>query len=227
MEEINLKELLEYIKERVLTILVITLMITTIGCIYSCFFKTPMYKSTSTVLLVSDDGTSSGNVGTTQSDVQLNKSLVTTYSELVTSRTVLKTVIANLELDYKVDELERAITVSNQNNTEIINIDVVNADKELAADIANEVVDVFGEEIKRHYKLQNVSVVDVAEEAEEPYNINFIKDAIIYFLIGFVVAAGIVFIIYYFDTTIKSAEEVENKLELPVLGIVPKVKNKQ
>ena len=85
----------------------------------------------------------------------------------------------------------------------------------------------FGEEIKRHYKLQNVSVVDVAEEAEEPYNINFIKDAIIYFLIGFVVAAGIVFITYYFDTTIKSAEEVENKLELPVLGIVPKVKNKQ
>lgn len=226
MEEINLKELLEYIKERVLTILVITLMITTIGCIYSCFFKTPMYKSTSTVLLVSDDGTSTGNVGTTQSDVQLNKSLVTTYSELVTSRTVLKTVIENLSLDYSVTELEEKITVSNQNNTEIINIDVVNADKGLAADIANEVVDVFGEEIKRHYKLQNVSVVDVAEEAEEPYNINFIKDAVIYFLIGFVVAAGIVFITYYFDTTIKSAEEVENKLELPVLGIVPKVRNK-
>lgn len=227
MEEINLKELFDYIKERLFMILAITLAVVALGCVYSSFLKTPMYKSTSSVLLVSDDGQASGGTtATTQSDVQLNKSLVSTYSELVKSRTVLKAVIKNLDLDYDVAELDEKITVSNVNDTEIIEIHVVDSNRDLAAQIANETVATFGDEIKKHYKLQNVSVVDVAEEAEQPYNINFVKDAVIYMLIGVVLALGTVFVIFYFDTTIKSAEEVENKLGLPVLGIVPKVKSK-
>ncbi len=226
MEEINLKELFDYIKERILFILAITLFVTAIGGLYSIFIKTPMYKSTSTVLLVSDDGTSS-TTSTTQSDVNLNKSLVSTYSELVKSRTVVKTVIDNLSLDYKIDNLTNKITVSNVSDTEIIKIQVVDEDPELAASISNEVVKVFGEEVKKHYALQNVSVVDAAESAEEPYNINFIKELIIYLLIGVILGMGTTFVIYYFDTTIKSAEEVENKLELPVLGIVPIVSRKE
>lgn len=226
MEEINLKELFDYIKERIFMIIAVTLAVVALGCVYSSFLKTPMYKSTSTVLLVSDDGTT-GNTGTTQSDVNLNKSLVSTYSELVKSRTVLKTVIENLSLEYEVSELSEKITVSNVSDTEIIKISVTDADSSLAADIANEIVNVFGEEIKNHYKLQNVSVVDVAEEEEQAYNINFVKDVVIYMLIGCVLALGTVFVIFYFDTTIKSAEEVENKLGLPVLGIVPKINRKE
>ena len=122
MEEINLKELFEYIKERIVMIMAITLAVVAMGCVYSTFLKTPMYKSTSTILLVSDDGTT--GTTTTQSDVQLNKSLVSTYSELVKSRTVLKTVIENLSLDYEVNELSDKITVSNVSNTEIIKISV-------------------------------------------------------------------------------------------------------
>lgn len=226
MEEINLKELFDYIKERILFIVSITLFIAAIGGLYSIFIKTPMYKSTATVLLVSDDGTSS-TTSTTQSDVNLNKSLVSTYSELVKSRTVVKTVIDNLSLDYKIDDLTSKITVSNVSDTEIIKIQVIDKDPELAASISNEVVKVFGEEVKKHYALQNVSIVDAAESAEEPYNINFIKELVIYLLIGIILGVGTTFVIYYFDTTIKSAEEVENKLELPVLGIVPIVSKKE
>ena len=66
----------------------------------------------------------------------------------------------------------------------------------------------------------------VIEKEEKPYNINFFKEIIIYLLIGCVLSTGAVFVVYYFDTTIKSAEEVETKLGLPVLGIVPKVNRK-
>ena len=225
MEEINLKELFEYIKERIVMIMAITLAVVAMGCVYSTFLKTPMYKSTSTILLVSDDGTT--GTTTTQSDVQLNKSLVSTYSELVKSRTVLKTVIENLSLDYEVNELSDKITVSNVSNTEIIKISVEDSNNKNASVIANELVKVFGEEIKNHYKLQNVSVVDKAEPAKTAYNINFLKDGVIYMIIGIVLSLGIVFVIFYFDTTIKSAEEVENKLGLPIYGIVPKINKKE
>ena len=36
--------------------------------------------------------------------------------------------------------------------------------------------------------------------------------------IGFVLAAGVLFIIFYFDRTVKSIEQVEQKIKLPILG---------
>ena len=67
-------------------------------------------------------------------------------------------------------------------------------------------------------------VLEEAEIEEEPYNINIIKDLIIYILIGAVISCGSVFVVYYFDTTVKSADEIESKFDLPVFGAVPKVK---
>ena len=98
MEEINLKELFDYVKERLLIIIIIMLAVLVVGCVYSIFIKTPLYKSYSRVVLVSDDGTAAGGTGgVTQSDVQLNKSLVSTYSELVTSRTIMDKVIKSIK----------------------------------------------------------------------------------------------------------------------------------
>lgn len=225
MEEINLKELFDYFKERIAIIGIIVLSVLLIGCIYSIFIRVPLYQSYTSIVLVSDDGTSTQT--TSQSDVNLNKSLVSTYSSIVTSRRIIDKVIENLSLDYSYEELTKNITVSNEDDTEIIKIVVVDKDRTLAANIANEIVKVFGEEIKNIYKLQNVSTVDSAKEATEPSNVNVVKDIAIYLLIGIVLACGSIFIIYYFDTTIKSAEEIENKLGLPVFGIVPKVKHRE
>lgn len=228
MEEINLKELFAYFKNRIVLILIIVLVVVLFGSVYSLFLKVPVYESMSSIVLVSDEGQAGGgsNVSYSQTDAQLNKNLVATYSEIVKSRRIAEAVIKNLSLNYSIDELLDEVKVSNSDNTEIIKIRVIDKDRGLAADIANEIVKVFSEEIKSIYKLQNVSVVDIAEEADEPYNINYIKEFVIYVLSGIVLACAIIFVIYYFDTTIKSAEEIENGLGLPVFGVVPEVKRK-
>ena len=226
MEEINLKELFEYIKEKILIIAVIVLAVLIIGSVYSLFIKTPVYKSTSTLVLVSDEGTSTQTAYTTQ-DVTLNNQLVSTYSKIVTSHRVIDTVIENLNVDYTYSQVVKEVAVTTETGTQIIKVSVSDPDKSLAASLANEIVKVFGEEIKSIYKLQNVSVVDKAEEASSPANVNYIKEAIIYILVGAVLAFGVVFVIFYFDTSIKNAEEIENKLGLPVIGVIPKVKDRK
>ena len=226
MEEINLKELFDYIKERIIIIAIVILAVLIVGSVYSLFIKTPVYKSTSTLVLVSDEGTSTSNTYTTQ-DVTLNNQLVSTYSKIVTSHRVIDTVIENLKLDYTYSEVVKEVAVTTETGTQIIKVSVSDPDKALAAEITNEIVKVFGDEIKSIYKLQNVSVVDKAEEAKTPANVNYIKEAVIYMLVGAVLAFGIVFVIFYFDTSIKSAEEIENKLGLPVVGVIPKVKDKK
>lgn len=219
MEEINLVEVFSYFKSKLVAIFIFVVLILIVGNVYSIFFKTPMYQSNTTVLLVNE-----GTNNTTE--VQLNKNLVTTYTEIIKSRRVLKQVVENLKLDYSVSELSNMITVEAVGDTQLIRITVKNSDNTMASEIADKIAEVFTVETKKLYHLENVSVVDTAIVSDSAYNINIIKDNIIYLGLGIVLAFGIVFVMYYFDTTIKSSEVVEDKLGLTVIGIIPLEKNR-
>ena len=217
MEEINLKEVYSYFKSRLLWMLLAIVVIVIIGNVYTILTRVPMYQSNTTIVLVGES-----KKGYSQTDSQLNQNLIGTYSEIITSRKVLQQVIDNLKLKMTVDELSQNITTSSVEDTEIIRITVNNEKKKMAVKIADEVASVFSEEIQDIYNLENVAIIDKAEEADAPYNINYVKDNVIYLMIGVVLSFGVVFVMYYFDTTIKSSETVEEKLGLTVIGIVPK-----
>ena len=212
MEEIDLKELFAFVKSKIGLLVAITAGVCILGCVYGLFLQTPMYQSYTTVILSSNEGTIN------QQDLSLYKNLVNTYAEIVKSRRVLDQVIDELDLDLTYEELHRKISVSAVNNTEIIKITVNDADGIKAKNIANITANYFAKEIVDLYNMNNVDILDEAIEADKPYNINIVKQVIIYFMLGFVLAAGILFIIYYFDRTVKSIEQVEQKIKLPILG---------
>ena len=217
MEEINLKEVYSYFKSKILWILIAIVAIIIIGNVYTIITREPMYRSNTTIVLVGES-----KDGYSQSDSQLNQNLIGTYSEIIKSRKVLSQVIENLKLKMSVEELSNNITTTSVEDTEIIQITVANANAKDAKKITDEVAKVFSEEIQDIYNLENVAIIDKAELSKNPYNINYVKDNIIYLMVGFVLSFGIVFIMYYFDTSIKSSEVVEEKLGLTVIGVVPK-----
>ena len=222
MEEIDLKELFDYFKGKLVWIIVSIILVVVVGNLYTIFTRVPLYKSNTSLVLVSEkrnDATSAYN----NSEQQLNKNLVATYSEIIKSKTVLNKVIENLELDMAYADLKKMVTVEDVDNTEVIIINVSNSDADMAAAIANEIASVFVTESNEIYQLNNVSVLDVAEKSTVPYNINYLKDNAIYIMIGLVLSFGIIFVIYYFDTTIKTSDEIEDKLKLTVIGTVPVV----
>ena len=222
MEEINLKEVYTYFKFKILWILIAIVAIVVIGNIYTIITRVPMYQSNTTLVLVGES-----KKGYSQSDSVLNQNLIGTYSQIITSRTVLSQVIDNLKLKTTTESLSKNITTSSVEDTEIIKITVNSSKRKEAAKIADEVATVFSKEVQDIYNLENVTIIDKAEVATSPYNINYVKDNIIYLMIGIVLSFGVVFVMYYFDTTIKSSEVVEEKLGLPVIGIVPKVEDKE
>ena len=223
MEEIDLKELFEFFKGKLGMLAIITISVCLVGCVYGLFIQRPMYKSYTTVILGSNE---SSSVGITQSDVNLNRTLVDTYAQIVKSRRVLDQVISELRLDTTYEKLHEKINVTALNNTEIIKITVNDKDAIKAKNIANVTANYFASEVVDLYNLNNVNILDKATEAEKPYNINVIKQLVIYFMIGFVLGAGILFIIFYFDRTIKSVEQVEQKIKLPILGSVEMMTSK-
>ena len=220
MEEINLKELFSYFKTRIKYILIIMVIVLIFGNIYSIVIRKPLYKSNTTIILVNGKNTSDN---LSSNDIQLNKNLVSTYSEIIKSRKVLSQVISNLNLSTSVEALSSQISVNSITNTEIIKINVSNTNAKNASIIANEIAKVFSEEVKAIYHLENVATIDEAVIASSPYNVNYMKDNVIYLLIGLVLSLGLIFITYYFDTTIKSDEIIEQKFGLTILGVVPKV----
>lgn len=219
MEEIDLKELFIYIKNKIGLLIIITFGITLIGSLYGLLIQKPMFNSYTTVVL---GGTESSNTGITQNDININKNLVDTYAEIVKSRSVLDKVIDELKLDMTYNQLGKIISVSALNDTEIIKITVDNEDAILAKNIANSTAKFFIVEVKSLYNMDNVNVLDEAIVSDSPYNVNVLKQTLIYVLIGLVVAFGIVFIVFYFDRTIKTVEQVEQKIKLPILGTVQK-----
>lgn len=221
MEEINLKDLFRYFYSKILIIILITIFFGLIGSLYSLFIQTPMYSSKTTLLLANISKMDGDGTGIDNNTVSLNQKLVSTYREIIKSKRVLKQVINNLDLDYEFGALEKMISVNSINDTEIISVVVKNEDPVVAMKIANEVAEIFCDEIVEIYQIKNVNIIDKAEVNDVPYNVNLVKQIIMYLLIGVVLSCAVVFIMYYFDTTIKTKEEIEERVGLPVLGIIP------
>lgn len=224
MEEINLKELLSYFISKIWIVFITFGLLIMFSVVNTKFIKVPLYNSSTTIVLTINNENEL-NTSITQNDITINQKLVATYRQIIKSRRVLDKVIENLELDMEASTLSKKVSVTNETDTELLKITVSDEDPELAAMIADEIAKVFSEDIVDIYNIKNVSIIDKALEAENPYNIKLVKDAIIFGMLGIVLGLGIIFIMFYFDTTIKNSEEIEEKLGLPVLGVVPAIDN--
>ena len=227
MEELDLKELLNmFWKSKIQIILIIAIFIA-LGVVYTISFVTPMYTASTTLVLATadnnntqqTDGKATNSISTT--DVTLNSKLVSTYSELVKSKNVLRQVISNLDIDVEEEALRKNVTVSSVKDTELIEISVKNISAVNATKVANEIAKVFTEKVGEIYNINNVHVVDEAEKPETPSNINHTKDVLIFAVIGIVVSVIYVLIANMLDTTIKSVEEIEKTMKVPVLVSIP------
>ena len=220
MEELDLKDLFTMFWTRKIQILVIVVVFALVGLIYTLGFTMPVYSSSTTLILANQQAASETS-GTMSTDVTLNTKLVSTYSELIKSKNILRQVKDNLGIDINENTLKKNIKVSSVKDTSIIQITVLNESATTAADVANEIANVFSDKVKDIYKIDNVQIVDQAEPSNGPSNINHRRDVLIFTLVGCVIAVLYVLVSNMLDTTISSAEEVEKDYGLPVLAQIP------
>ena len=221
--EIDLKEiLLDFWNKKLQIILIISISIL-IGIMYTIAFVKPVYTSSTTLVLATSgsENTQDATNSITATDVTLNSKLVSTYSALAQSKSVLSKVISNLGIKMSEDELKNNVSVTQKTNTEIIVLSVTNSDPTLAEKLTNETAKVFMEKVTEIYKINNVQVVDQAEISTTPSNVNHTKDVIMFAAIGIVVSIIYVIGANMLDTTVKTAEDVEKQFKVPVLASIP------
>lgn len=223
MEEFNILEFLKYYWNRITIVIICTILGLILSILYTYNIQVPVYEARTSLVLVNN---SQENTTITQTDITINKNLVSTYREIIQSRRILNKVISNLNLDIKYEDLKENVKVSTREDTEIINIFVYNEKSVLAKRVANEIARVFEEEITTIYNIENVSIIDEATTDDAPYNVHVLKQFIIGTGAGFLISSLLIAVLYYFDDTIKSEEDIEREFKLPVLGAVPKYKEK-
>lgn len=218
-QELDLYELWRLIARRWLMIVLLPLLAAAAAAFISIYILTPLYRASTTVLVMKQPDSAQ----ILYQDVQVSRQLVDTYREIARSNTVLDKVTANLQLPYSVSTLRGQVEVTPVRDTEIINISATDPDPELARDIANEVARVFMNEVMALYKVENVSLVDRAATPGSPISPRVQTNVAAAFMMGLMAAVGLAFLQEYLDKTIKAPEDVQKQLQLPVLGIIPYV----
>lgn len=223
MEEFDLKKFAKLAMAKKVFIIVILILAIMVGLFYSYVLVMPKYKSTTTILLaqINEDKIDQNTVKQSEiTDFSMTSTLLEPYISLIESDRVLAKVISNLNIDMNEDQVRNMLTVTEE-NTAMLAITVVSENAEFAAKVANEIANVFTEESQDIFNITNVNIIDVAKVEKEPYNINHVKDLIIFALLGVFASCGLILLIYMLDTTIKEEEDIEQELKIPVLGIIP------
>lgn len=221
-ETIDLREYFGIIKKRFWIIALITVVSAVISGAISYFVLQPVYETTTTLIVDTNQNEETNTV--TGDQFSVSQKLAVTYGEIIKSRTVLEPVIKNLRLDETYEELAGKITVSPVKDTQIISVGVQDTNPEKAKDIANQIPKVFTKEVKRITNANGVEVIDLAIEPLNPIKPNKVMNVAIAAVLGMMIGLFIVFLIEYMDNKIKTPQDIEKHLGLPILGVIPNEK---
>ena len=226
MEEIDIKEFFKYLLKHLLLVILIPILL--VGCVvlYDSSLKTPMYSTYSTLVLVASSSTDTTNSTLNNNDVTLNQKLVATYREFIKSKLVLEQVIEKLNLDMNVEQLSKHVKVEAITDTVIIKITVENADPNTTQAITNAIASVFSKAVVDKFEIDNVAIIDTAAYPEKVSNDTLVRDIILAVAVGLIGTTGILFVIYYFDDTVKYHENLEFEADIPVIGKIFKTDKK-
>ena len=222
MEEINIRDIISFIYRHFLWIFGITVLFFITGFIVSKFFITKIYESSSLMYISSNKNAVVGEE-LTYNEYSLNVKLSESYSELCKTKRILDKVIEETGLGISHDELSKKITVNSVHNTEIIQIVAQDKSPDVSSQIANAVAVVFTREIPEIIKMDNVQIIDYAIVPNDPIRPNIFLNTVFAGFLGFTGSFSVFFLIEVLDISIKDRKQLEEILDKPVFGIIPKI----
>lgn len=215
-ETIDLSKLFSILKKNMKYLIIIPIVFLVLSMVVTFLFITPKYSSSTQVLVNQKETDSQMMSQQVQSDLQL----VNTYSEIIKSPRILDKVSKNLKGKYSSNEILGMLTVSNQAESQILNIAVENESREAADKVANEIANVFSKDVSKIMNVDNVSILSKADHNGNKVSPQPLINAVVGVFLGLIVALIIIFFKEILDKRIKTEEDVKELLDLPVLGTI-------
>lgn len=219
--EIDLVEIWQVIKKQFGLLVVIVILCAILAGVISKFFIAPKYTSSSTIFLTPSISESGVVDFTSQNS---NEKLVNNVMALLVQDNILSEVAKQTGME-SIEELRNQIEVSNDTNTTLVKVEATTLDPKLSKNIVNSMVSVFIDTMQENLNLKNIEIVDKAKLSYEPSGPNVKKNILIGAVAGFLIDALIVVLKVLTNTRLKSKEEAEKYLNLPVFCELPVIKD--
>lgn len=217
-ETIDLRELLATIKKRFWIVILTTVIAVGISVVVTNRTKVQFYQAKTTMIVNVEKNENQAML--TSDQISAGQKLAVLYGEIIKSRSVLEPVIEKLNLDMTPQQLAGMISVSQVNETHIMNLSVTDTDPDRAKAIANTIPEVFTEEVKRTIKANGVEVLDPSLGGY-PIVSNSSNKVAIAGVIGVMIGLFIIFLIEFLDNKVKTPQDMEKYFNIPVLGVIP------
>ena len=217
--EIDVFQLVKVLWKRKFLIVLAALVAGLAAFAYSSFVIQPQYTSTTRIYVVNRN--QADKPGLTNQDLQAGSYLVKDYREIILSQDVLEKVVADQNLTMDAKTLGRKVSVTVPADTRIVSISVRDGKPEEASRIANALREVAAQKIISVTRVSDVTTLEEARPATSPSSPNIRRNTMFGFLAGAVVMIVTVLLIELLDTRIKRPEDVENVMQIALLGVVP------
>lgn len=219
MMEIDVFQLLKILWKRKFLIALVAIVTGVVAFAYSSFIVKPEYTSTTRIYVVNRN--QGDKPGLTNQDLQAGSYLVKDYREIILSQDVLEKVATDLKLDLPPKGLASKIKVTVPADTRIVSISVTDRVPEEASRVANSLREVAAQKIISVTRVSDVTTLEEARPATSPSSPNIRRNTMIGFLVGAVVMIVTVLLIELLDTRVKRPEDVEDVMQIALLGVVP------
>lgn len=217
-ETIDLLEVLNAVRQHILAIILTTLVLAAAGFGVSKFLMTPMYQA-SALMIVNTRQDITSNV--TSDQINSATKLVSTYSIILKSDTVLNQVIENLGLSLDYQQLANRVTVSAVDDTQVMKVTVTSDNPEWARQVCEQITQISPDVILEAVEAGSVKVISKASISPEPVSPNVSRNTARGAVAGLVISVGIVFLMVLLDNKINNEEDVSKYLDLTVVGVIP------
>lgn len=216
---VDFTKLWEIIKKNWKLLVLLPIVFLLISLAYTFFIAHPKYEATTQVLVNQKEKEKDMMAQQVQSNIQL----VNTYSEILKSPRIIDEV-AKKEKKYSAKEISKMVTVTTQANSQILNVAVANKSKEDAERVANEVANVFHDEMPDIMNVDNVSILSKADGTSQKTSPKTSVNLLLGLVFGLLLAILLIILKEIFDKRIKTEEDVDRELNIPVLGSIQKLK---
>ena len=217
--EIDVFHLLKILWKRKILIALVAIVAGALTFAYSAFIVKPEFTSTTRIYVVNRN--QGDKPGLTNQDLQAGSYLVKDYREIILSQDVLEKVTSDLKLDLSPKGLASKVNVTVPVDTRIVSISVNDRVPEEASRIANSLREVAAEKIISITRVSDVTTLEEARPATAPSSPNIRRNTIIGLLGGIAVMLIVVLIVELVDTRVKRPEDIEDVMQIALLGVVP------
>ena len=225
-EVIKIEDIIYALKKRWKMIVGITLTFTLIAGLITFFVIKPKYETKVRVFIGKEGATPDTGVDYSSGDLSFYQDLVGTYIEILKNNDSIKMALKDIKQEDTQANINRVLSglsVSQSGTTQIMDIKYTTTDMSEIIPVIESVTDQFIVKSKQLIKNGNIEILENAKIPEGPISPNKPLNVIIGFMLGLMVAIGLAFLLEYLDNTVKTTEELENLLGMPVLADIPRV----